>query len=479
MRAKKQQAGINAKIRTAPNAPGVYYFKNKKGAILYIGKALNLRARLRSYVAKSGLALKTESLVNEAVSVSWEELSSETAALIRESELIKKLLPKYNILMRDDKQYLYVGITREDFPKIFLTHQPTNTLPYADFIGPFTDAGSVRTVLKSLRKAFPYCSCFRPHKNLCLNARIGRCFGVCCLKEATELSSQLASYQNNIRAIKKILSGKNKSLLAELKKQMRTLSRSQHYEEAGKIRNQLLALERIFAHQPTLKQDVSSDRAKALAQLALLLKLKTTIRRIEGYDISNIHGSFAYGSMVVFVDGLPAKDQYRIFRIKMLANPPMDVRRPFAKTNSDDPAMMHETITRRLHHPEWQFPDVMLIDGGPTQLQAALRATKTSYFSSRRRSPRYNTTIQQEERVDEKRKNLCAGKDARKISDFELPIVVSLAKREEKLYLSPTKAPIKLKESSTSLLNLLTHIRNESHRFAIKHYRKAHRKRGF
>ena len=348
------------KTKAIPQNTGVYIFKNKRGTPIYIGKAANLRARLKSY--KTSQTHKTNRMIKEACDLSWEVLGSETEALIREAELIKQHHPKYNILMRDDKQYLHVGFTNEHSPKIFVTHQPQAP---STFIGPFTDSGALRITLKSLRRIFPYCTCLHPHKTLCLNARIGSCLGYCCFAKPLNSSSRelAGSYTKNISAIKKILSGKNKSLLRELKKQMRAYSHVKRYEEAVRVRDQIRALERVFAHRPVLRQDIPTERAKALSQLAMLFDCGSTIRRIEGYDISNIHGKYAYGSMVVFIDGLPQKNEYRIFKIKTIVG-------------SDDPSMIKEVISRRFNHPEWPYPDAILIDGGKAQLNAAMVAQK-------------------------------------------------------------------------------------------------------
>src|SRR3989344_2871609 len=193
-----------------PSDPGVYFFRNKSGKILYVGKANNLKARLSSYFQKNQKSLKTKSLLNEASSISWNILNSETEALIKESELIKKYQPKYNVLMRDDKQYFFVAITKETYPRIFLTHQPTKNykLSTIDYIGPFTDGAALKSVLKLLRRIFPYCTCKNTHKNLCLNARIGRCLGYCCITERQDITKKI-QYSKNISSIKKILSGKN------------------------------------------------------------------------------------------------------------------------------------------------------------------------------------------------------------------------------------------------------------------------------
>ena len=420
---------LHIKIGEIPQNPGVYTYRNARGIVLYVGKANNLRARLRSYFLKNAPS-KARALVQEAASLSWEIVGSEIEALIYEAKLIKKYRPRYNVLMRDDKQYFFVEFTHDTYPKIFITHQMSLHNQKTDFVGPFTDGTSLKTTLKMLRRIFPYCTCKQTHKTPCLNARIGRCLGFCCAQDVSSSSSRSPKthrflYIQNILAIKNVLSGKNTTLTRSLRKEMRSLSASQHYEVAAKTRDQIHALERIFAHKSVIRKDMPTDRTNALQALGRILKI-IEIKRIEGYDISNIHGHFAYGSMVVFYDGMPKKDDYRIFKIRTVLG-------------SDDPRMIHEMISRRLRHPEWQYPDVMLIDGGPTQLSAALSAL---------------------------------GRPTSKLIK-----VVSLAKREEELFLSPRQiSPIKLKQSSESLYAMLTHIRNEAHRFAIKHYRKSHRK---
>ncbi|MEK7502982.1 MAG: GIY-YIG nuclease family protein [Patescibacteria group bacterium] len=424
----------------APQSPGVYFFRNSKGKILYVGKANNLKARLNSYFQKNQASLKTKSLLKEASAVSWEILNSETEALIKESELIKKHSPKYNVLMRDDKQYFFAAFTKEEYPRIYLTHQTPNG---PDYIGPFTDGGAIKSVLKLLRRAFPYCTCKRVHKNLCLNARIGKCLGFCCLtssqtlllrKEKGMISSPPSPspyegegerggevYKSNISSIKKILTGKNKSLLKTLKKEMKKLSSAQKYEEAGKIRNQIRALEKVFAHKEIVSKDNIAESQKALRHFESILKIEN-IKRIEAYDIANIQGKYAYGSMVVFIDGAPAKDLYRIFKIKTV-------------TGANDVAMLKEIISRRLSHKEWPLPEVILVDGGKQQLNA-VRGGEV--------------------------KIIALTKNKKHIGDH--------------IYISDKKDPMPLNAIPSPLRNLLLNLDSEAHRFAIKHYRKSHRK---
>lgn len=419
-----------------PQKPGIYIFTGKGGKRLYVGKAGNLKARVKSYFAKSNLSHKTASLLNEAAEISWEILASEAEALIRESELIKKHHPKFNVLMRDDKQYIYVLFTKERFPRIFTTHQASYRK--ADYLGPFTEAGVLKSVLRSLRKYFPYCTCKKPHKGACLNTRIGRCPGYCCILPSLYEgeSPEGEVYKKNISSIKKILSGKSGTLSRELKKEMKKLSHEQKYEEAAKARNQINALARIFEQRSVVKRDLPSDRERAIYALKFLLGLKD-ISRMEAYDIANIQGKFAYGSMAVFsAQGGPAsgrengfqKSEYRIFRIKTVLH-------------SDDTAMLREVLFRRLNHSEWNYPEVILIDGGKAQLNAAMST----------------------------------------LAKFRLPIkMISLTKNKkhkgESVLFNNRPAPMPLEKLPESLKNLLLSANGEAHRFAIKFYRKLHRK---
>jgi len=406
-----------------PNLPGVYFFKNNREKILYIGKAANLRARLSSYFTGNQTSLKTKALISEAESLAWEVLGSETEALIREAELIKKHLPKYNVLMRDDKQYFYVGFSKEKFPKIFITHQKNKS---ANYLGPFTEGGILRSALKTIRRAFPYCTCRKPHKRLCLNARIGRCFGFCCLPPHSppyQGGDQGEVYKKNIKSIKQILSGKNRTLARGLKKEMRKLSDARKYEEAGKIRDQIRALEKIFEHRGVIKQDMPTESAKALRALASILDI-SDINRIESYDIANIHGQFAYGSMAVFAGGKIQKNEYRLFKIKSVRG-------------SNDPAMLREVVSRRLKHKEWPYPQVIIVDGGRAQLSVALAVKPPS-------------------------KIIALTKDKNHKGDH--------------VFISGKFSPIPLSRLPEPLKNFILMLDSEAHRFAILHYRRLHRK---
>jgi len=410
---------IGNTIKKAPQTPGVYLFKNARGRILYVGKAANLRARLRSYLHTGW----KEHMLEEASQVAWEELASDIEALIRESELIKTHRPQYNILFRDDKNYFFVEYTKDIFPRIFLTHQPTenpkNKKTKSTFIGPFTDGEAIKRVMRLLRNIFPYCTCSprAPHARTCINAELGKCLGFCCRKGFAS-AKEIRAYKTNIIAIKKILSGKARALMLSLKKNMQIYAAHQEYEKARTLRDQLISLDRILKHSPYLKREISEERLKALQELKYLLKLTKIPYRIEGYDISHHQGDTSVASMVVFENGIPKKSDYRKFIMR-------------STSSINDPAMITEVLSRRLAHKEWRKPDFILIDGGKGQLGAARAALAETHI-------RFS----------------------------------ALAKREEELFIEGRKDPIGLVSLPPPLLYLLTHIRDEAHRFAISFHRR-------
>lgn len=427
-----------------PNTAGVYIFRRGKIPI-YIGKAANLKKRLSSYF-RTKISDKTRRMREEATRLDWIETASDIEALLKESELIKKYHPKYNVLMRDDKNYFYVGLTREEFPKIFLTHQPRapraakygkkkrnrNSQSIIHFIGPFTNGASIKETLRLLRRLFPYCTCRAPHNRPCLNAQIGRCPGFCCAKQDHESEMiNYGEYKKNIQNIVAILTGQKKRLIPRLKKEMREASRRQNFEHAAAVRNQILGLENIFRHRidrPLLKLPKFHFGAwkKIERALQLLLQTKRTIRRVEGYDISNISGASAAGSMVVFIDGKPNTDEYRKFKIRTVRG-------------SNDCAMLREVIHRRLTHAEWTYPDIMVIDGGAPQLRAIHLETRAMNHISR-------TWI-----IGLAKKRVRSGK-------------------EERLVIPDCAAPIPLKRFPIETAHFLMRVRDESHRFAKKYH---------
>lgn len=329
---------IIGKIKSAPKDPGVYIFYQGK-IPLYIGKASNLKNRLQNYLKITDL--KTKALHKEATNLKLLKLHSNIEALITESRLIKELKPKYNILWRDDKNYFYVAITNEKFPRIFITHQSLK----AQYIGPFTDGASLKAILRLVRRFLPYCTC-KPHLRLCLNSQINNCPGYCCNKQITTTRKQIADYRKHINKIKNILTGKDKKFIRELK---------DPYE--------LLVLEKIWQHQPYLEKQ---RRTFLIEQHANYLE---KVLRVECYDNSHLSGKEAVGAMTAWKKEngvwVVDKNSWRKFKIR-------------GNYTEDDPRMMEEIVSRRFNHPEWPYPDLIIIDGGITQLNAAKRALQRS-----------------------------------------------------------------------------------------------------
>lgn len=381
--------------------------------------------------------------------IGYLETGSEIEALLLESQLIKKQQPKYNVMWRDDKNYFYVAVTpstplragKEELPRVFLTHQPREAFAEAKFgkgrgfggrsggkrsrgttyIGPFTEGKPLKLALRSLRGIFPYYASRTHPKTLCQYCHLGLCPGP---------DPDSKQYRKNIRNLVAVLEGKKTSVLKNLKREMNLASRLEHYETAGKLRDKVHALENVFSHAhllshgPTHERNPARDYGSAAQELKRILGRTRDIVRMEAYDISNIQGKETTGSMVVFVNGKPDKNEYRKFKIHLDGKP-------------NDFAMMTELVSRRLSHDEWRFPDFMLIDGGKGQLTATLAAFR-GHGSFR---------------------NISIG---------------ALAKRNNELFLPGLKSPVLLKTMSPQLSNVLLHIRDEAHRFAISYHRKLH-----
>ena len=310
------------RIAKAPHTPGVYFWRDAGRRPIYIGKANNLRSRLSSYPRTE--VLKTRVMVRAAASITWKETDTEIEALILEAQLIKKFRPRYNVAWRDDKNFYFVEITDDRFPKITISHRPGG-------IGPFTEGAPLKATLHALRSLFPFCTCTTKHHLRCLNAHIGRCPGYCCLK-AEPLREEIREYSRNIRAIRDIFTGRRDTVIRRM---VRTDP------------DTALSLLRVFQH------------ARINARTQGLTGHRDAPHRVEGYDVANIQGQYAVGAMVVFIDGTPDKSHYRLFNIR---------------TGGGDTDMLRELLERRMKHDEWPLPDLAVMDGGIAQLNVALRA---------------------------------------------------------------------------------------------------------
>jgi len=344
---------MNQKISTLdfikiPIKPGVYFFKDKDKTVIYVGKATSLRARIKQYF-KPDLDAKTQKMISQARSLDFVQASSPLQAAIVEAKLIKQYEPKYNVLLKDDKRYLYLGITKDKYPRVKTVRRPEleNLLFWA---GPFTSSGTLKQILRWVRKAVPFCSCSSGRKKPCLYFQIGLCPGPGVIP--------VAEYQKNINQLIMFFSGKSEKLLKRMKNQMLAAAKQLKFEEANMIKKRLVVLEDLVFSSRRLKgEDLQIN--KGLEKLKqLLIKYQGIdpffLQRIEAYDIANLSSKIIVASMVVLENGEPNQSQYRHFKITL--------------DRQDDPLAMAQVLSRRLRHEEWLYPQLILIDGGVTQL---------------------------------------------------------------------------------------------------------------
>jgi excinuclease ABC subunit C len=436
---------LEEKLKNLPKDPGVYFHKNASGEIIYVGKAAILRNRVRQYFqASRNRDPKTEALVEEIVDTDWMVVESELEALFLEAEMIRRYMPQYNILLRDDKAMSYIRIDYDsDFPTVGTTRRPLDD--GARYYGPYFSTYGVRQALKLLRRIFPFATRRIPgQKRATLHYHLGLDPGL------EEGKTSLEDYRKNLRKLIAVIEGRRNSIIKEIEKDMKHAAKAQEFELAAKLRNQLSALENlgkqvIFSDKEFL--DISKDHA--LNELVDVLSLEGFPRRIEGYDISHMQGTNVVASMVVFTNGVSDKGEYRKFKTR--------------KEHNNDFYNMNETITRRLSEKNvkaWGKPNLFLIDGGKGQLDAAIRARNEQAAA-------WNPAL------------------------ASIP-VVGLAKREEQIVIQKDKSNVLLNEQamhrlggyatesedfilvnlphSTNVIKLLQRIRDESHRFAVTYH---------
>lgn len=345
---------LQQKLKTLPRSPGVYFHKSASGEIIYIGKAAVLKNRVRQYF-QSGkdFDAKTRALVAEIYDTDWIETESEIDALFLESEMIKRYMPRYNILLRDDKSQTFVRIDmKSEWPTVSFTRNPADD--GAEYIGPFYNGFALKKALRYLRRVFPYLTRQRRPGQSKLDEDLGL---------SPRLSDGPAIYKANLRKLISYIKGNRKAIAAELERDMKTAAGLHDFERAADLRNKLRAMQELqrrvcFGDKEFL--DISKD--KALADLAKLLCLKNIPVRIEGYDISHMSGRQVVASMVVFTNGASDRAEYRKFKVS---------------EKNDDTGNIYQTIFRRLGErnlKSWGRPDLLLIDGGKGQLAAAIKA---------------------------------------------------------------------------------------------------------
>ena len=424
---------LKIKLSKLPKSPGVYFFKDADGKIIYIGKASQLSRRVKSYFQKNHGDTKTQLLVENIADVEWIVAGSEIEALFLEAEFIKRHKPLYNVQEKDDKNFLYIKVTmQEDFPTVSTVRRPSDDR--ARYFGPFIHGYEVRKALRYLRRIFPYYVKAERKLSSKLEYQIG-------VAPNPELSR--AQYRAGIARLVMVLEGKTKTVLRQQELEMKRLAAKRDFESASRVRNQYIALKAlstkiIFGRDETF--DLTLDMA--LNGLADTLGLPKPPRRIECYDISNFAGGDAVSSMIVFTDGVPDQKSYRHFRMKSLG--------------PNDFAMMAETMRRRFaaRHDDWPKPELVIIDGGKGQLSSALAAMAELglHLPVVGLAKRYETIVQPADVAKP-----FGPKDTQVRQEGEF-VLISL-------------------DHDSEVLQLLQRVRDEAHRFAVSYHTLVRKKR--
>ncbi len=414
-----------------PKTPGVYLMKDDKGRVLYVGKAKDLRARVASYFQDSTDLLASRgpdiaSMAAKVDDIAFIECDTEVDALLQENRLIKDIRPRYNAMLKDDKTFPYLEVTTgDDFPGVYVTRSPRTS--GTKLYGPFVSANDLRDAVNALQKVFKYRTCeltileedskrrfFRP----CLLYAIDQCTAPCADKISRE------EYRKDIERFKRFMGSKQSVVVREMQREMKAASEALNFEEAARIRDRIEAIRKLrlsgAADIDVQPESFYVDPAEGLTRLATILEIEQPPRIIEGIDIANLQGQETVGSLVCFIDGKPFKSGYRRFQIRSVEG-------------IDDYASIREVVSRRYARAaegEELYPDLILIDGGLGQLHAALAAVSDNFVKP--------------------------------------PMIISLAKREEEIYIQARERPIRL-ERNDPALRILQQVRDEAHRFA-QHY---------
>lgn len=424
---------VKEKIENIPSAAGVYFFKDKDGQLIYIGKASSIRKRLKNHFKKDA-AGRQRALIESSCDVDYILTPDESTALLLEAALIKRYNPRYNVALRDDKSYPRLKLTlNEEYPRLFITRKLKND--GSVYFGPYTNAKLLRKALMFMRRVFPLRTCRVIPKRTCLNFHMGQCLAPCIDK------SKKQEYLKVVEELRLFLDGEQDQLISSLTEQMKVASENKDYEKAGTIRDRIKALSLVTAQPqqglsapPAIVPPIETFKKKPylhpslqIEQLKAILNLPEAPSVIEAFDISNISGKEAVGSMIYFKDGKPDNDHYRKFKIKTVKV-------------IDDYSMMREIVSRRytrLLAEGLALPGLIIIDGGKGHLQAAK-------------------------------------KELNRLGLWKIP-VISIAKNPDRIYISKDKEPIMLGNFEAALL-LVQRIRDEAHRFAIGYHRLLRRK---
>jgi len=344
---------IKIKNKELPNTPGVYLYKDSVGEILYVGKATSLKRRVESYFNRPQEA-RIEKMLKEATEIDYIQKPTAIEALILEANLIKRYMPPFNIRDKDNKSFLYLVITKDEYPKPLFIRG--NDMPddaakrYKAVFGPYTSPRALRAALELVRKVFPWSTCEPGQKRACFYYHLKQCPGVCIGAIGKR------EYAKTIRDLIKFFEGKKDDLLKQYRREMKNASKEHRFEEAVEYRNKISFLEHI-QDIAILKREDGYSTLNVQGDVQRPESEERLFGRIEGYDVSNISGTSTVASMVVFENGAPAKAEYRKFRIKSVEG-------------SNDVAALREALARRFRN-DWKLPDMILIDGGKGQVNAA------------------------------------------------------------------------------------------------------------
>jgi len=456
---------LEEKLKDLPRTPGVYFHKSKSGEVIYVGKAAVLKNRVRQYFQSSrGFDNKTLALVNEIHDTDWVETESEIDALFLESEMVKRYMPRYNVLLRDDKSQMFVRVDmKSEWPTVSFTRNPQDD--GAEYYGPFYNGYALKKALRYLRRVFPYF--LKPPVKQ--TSRLDQDLGL-----SPRIDDGPEVYKANLRKLISYIKGNRKTIAAEIEKEMKQAAKDQQFEKAARLRNKLGHMKELqrrvmFGDREFL--DISKD--KALSDLVDILGLKAVPKRIEGYDISHQGGMNVVASMVVFTNGVSDRAEYRKFKTKVEKN--------------DDVGNMRETIVRRFSEKNtksWGMPDLVLIDGGKRQLDAALAAMNERNVNV----PTISIAKREEEIIIHSTKSHVAT-DSLLALQKERVSGVGVFKEGEyivvNLHLGQRNAGAHSKNLGsggtlspyTDIVKLFQRIRDESHRFAVSYHTVLKRKK--
>ena len=400
-------------IKNLPETTGVYIMRDAADAIIYVGKAVNIRSRIRQHAADK--SIKERALTEHTARIETRPTDSEVEALLLECELIKKFQPRYNVSLKDGKNYPCIKITSEDFPRICIVRRIVDD--GSRYFGPYTNAAAMHESLRLIRKIFPLRSCKNFHKRPCLEYHIKRCPAPC----TQQIDQQ--SYGEIVNAVALFLDGQTQTLEDELTAKMQAAADQLNFERAARLRDKIFAVKKLseiqrIINSRRLSAEIERDPSVGVDQLQQYLNLPRRPTVMECFDISHNQGSETVASMVVFVDGSPDKKSYRRYKIRSTEGKP------------DDFQSMREVLTRRYIGSD-RLPDLIVIDGGLGQLSAALEIIRAEHSS--------------------------------------VP-VVALAKQFELVFVEGSSEPIELPRDSDAL-HLMQRIRDEAHRFAITYHR--------